>query len=694
MALSSVMDCQDPVQFIPANLTDDSTAGKITRSHAIAMHGEPKYEHDFDHFDYVNPNAHHGGRITLANRGTFDSFHPYIEKGNSASTGSIETLTTQSDDEAFTQYGLIAEAMEWPDDRSWITFFINKRAKWHDGKPITADDVIWTFHTLVEKGQPFFRYYYSDVSDVVKGDDYTVTFRFSTSSNRELPLIMGQLPVLPKHYWKSRDFTKPTLEPPLGSGPYQVKQFEPGRYVTLQRVDNYWGKNLPVRRGFNNFDQQHIKFYRDDTAIRLALKAGESDLRFENQAKAWALDYNINAVEKGWLVKHLFTTSRSQGMQAFIMNLRRPLFQNKLVREALDYAFDFEWSNTNLFFTQYKRTESYWPNSELAARGNPKGEEKDIIAHYRECLPDAVDQAPYSPPTTDGLGWARGNIEKAAEALKKAGYVMQDFKLVHEASGEPLRFEILYSSPNFERIILPYVRTLAKLGIQASARIVDQSQYVTRLRAFDFDIIWNGWLLSDSPGNELRDFFSSAAADNPASRNYAGIKNPVIDQIIELVIASADRQQLVERTRALDRVLLANRFVVPNWHLPATRVVYWDKFGIPKITPASGPIISTWWIDGEKQERLDSAMRDNRLIDDDQQTANLNNSHITGSSIAHGIDKFSDFDWLSTIFPIMLLTLELLLLIRIHRFLNRGRRAIDIKRNSEVTPPSASNKMG
>lgn len=678
-AQAQAMDCSKPEPYQSENSVLNFAPNSTThRSHAIAMHGEPKYPQGFDHFDYVNPHAQRGGRITLTSRGTFNSFNTFIEKGNAVSTGAVETLTVASADEPFTQYGLIAESMEWPADRSSITFYINRDAKWHDGRPITADDVLWTFNTLVADGQPFYRYYYNSVSSLEKIDTFTVKFHFSDNTNRELPLIVGQLPVLPKHYWENRDFTKPTLEPPLGSGPYKVKSFEPGRFVTLERFENYWGDKLSVRRGHNNFDEQHVKYYRDDTAIRLSLKAGESDLRIENQAKAWATDYKINAVEKGWLRQRLFETSESQGMQAFIMNLRRPVFQNPLVREALDFAFDFEWSNRNLFYSQYQRTNSYWSNSELAATGEPQGEEKKIIEHYSDCLPDAASRVPYIPPTSDGTGWPRENIEQAASLLRQAGYEMRNFKLVNRDTGEPLRFEILYSSPTFERIVLPYVHSLKKLGIDASARIVDQSQYVTRLRSFDFDMIWSGWLLSDSPGNELRDFFSSSAADNPASRNYPGIKDPIVDQLIELVIAAGDRQQLVERTRALDRVLLSNHYLIPNWNLPATRMVYWDKFGIPEVIPASGPVISTWWIDENKLNRLNDAIFTDASLDKNLDTdprpalsqpmiEDGNNDQTDNQETAHSID------WLSGVFPLLLLIAEIALIRKLHRFLNRNK---------------------
>jgi len=614
--------CDAPVPYAGESF---ETGDKVYRSHAIAMHGEAKYPADFSHFEYTNPDAPTGGRLTLATRGTYDSFNTFIDKGTAASPGSIETLTVQSDDEAFSQYGLIAEEIEWPDDRSWVTFYLRGEARWHDGKPITADDVVWTFNTLLEHGQPFYKFYYGSVSNVTKIDDLTVKFEFSDNTNRELPLIVGQLPVLPKHYWADKDFTKPTLEPPLGSGPYRVKTFEAGRSVTLERVEDYWGKDLGARKGSNNFDEQHIKYYRDDTAIRLALKAGKIDYRSENQAKAWAADYDIKSVENNWLIKKKFDTESPEGMQAFIMNLRRPQFQDQRVRRALDYAFDFEWSNKNLFYDQYTRSYSFWSNSELATTDKLEGEERAIIEHYKDCLPAAVFETPYVAPTTSGEGWPRENLLKAAALLEEAGYVFKDLMLVDPDTEVPLAFEILYTSATVERIMLPYVRNLKRLGVDAKLRLVDTSQYVNRLRAFDFDVIWTGWGQASSPGNEQRNYWTTEAADNPASRNFAGIKNPVIDQLVELVIQAPSRESLIARTRALDRVLLANQYVVPNWHLPAVRLLFWDKFGMPEKLTKDGPLISAWWYDADKAARLETA------IGNDASLVEVENSVSDGS---------------------------------------------------------------
>ena len=579
-------------------------AQSVDPVHAIAMHGEPKYGADFKHFDYVNPYAPKGGTLRTAARGTFDSFHQFIPKGNATSTRSVETLLTASDDEAFTEYGLIAESMEVPDDRSWVIFNMRPEARWHDGVPISADDVIWSFETLTTKGQAFYRNYYGSVDKVEKLSERRVKFTFSDEENRELPLIVGQMPILPKHYWESRDFESTTLEPPLGSGPYRISDFEPGRFVVYERVEDYWGADLPVNRGLYNFDSQRLDFYLDDTAIRLALKSQDIDLRIENQAKAWASDYNVAAVEDGYLKKELIHHQLPTGMQAFVMNTRRAIFSDPRVRRALGYAFDFEWTNKQLFHGQYTRTASYFSNSELAATGKPQGEELEILERYREQLPPEVFDEPPRPPETDGSGHARGNIRTALKLLSEAGWKVQDLKLVNEQTGERMEFEILLVSQAFERIVLPFTRNLERLGINARVRLVDQSQYLNRIRAFDFDVIISGWGQSDSPGNEQRSFWGSYNADVPGSRNLIGIKDPVVDELIELLIQAPDRESLIARTRVLDRVLLAGHYVIPNWHIRSDRILYWDKFSRPSAPTKSGAMISRWWYDPAKAETL------------------------------------------------------------------------------------------
>ncbi|MEC8888580.1 MAG: extracellular solute-binding protein [Pseudomonadota bacterium] len=584
-------------------------ADAVLSDHAMTMFDNeiPKYTTTFPYFDYVNPTAPKGGTLRLAVDGTFDSFNSFIPKGNAASTGSVETLLVNSADEPFTAYGLVAKTMEWPADRSWVIFNLRPEARWHDGTPITADDVVWSFETLVEKGMPFYRYYYSAIDSAEALNTHRVRFNFKESGNQELPLITGQLPVLPKHYWASRDFSATTLDPPLGSGPYRIQKFEAGRYIVQERVTDYWGANLPVRRGMNNFDIIRTEYFRDATPIRLALKAGDIDFRLENQSKAWADDYNVAVVDKGLLNKEMVPHRQPTGMQAFVMNTRRTLFQDPRVRQALGYAFDFEWSNRTLFNGQYTRTTSYFSNSELASSGLPEGSELALLEHYRGRIPDTVFNQAFRIPVTDGSGRPRENLRKATALLKSAGWSVRDLKLINEATGVPFRFEVLLSSKAFERIVLPYTQNLKLLGIEAKIRLVDRTQYMERYRQKDFDMLVAVWGQSETPGNEQREYWGSDAADSVGSRNLAGIKDPVVDELIELLVKSDSREQLNVRTRALDRVLLWGHYVVPHWHIRADRVLYWDKFSRPATPVRSGVMRSRWWYDTQKAAALEQA---------------------------------------------------------------------------------------
>ncbi len=584
-------------------------ADAVLSDHAMTMFDNeiPKYTTTFPYFDYVNPTAPKGGTLRLAVDGTFDSFNSFIPKGNAASTGSVETLLVNSADEPFTAYGLVAKTMEWPADRSWVIFNLRPEARWHDGTPITADDVVWSFETLVEKGMPFYRYYYSAIDSAEALNTHRVRFNFKESGNQELPLITGQLPVLPKHYWASRDFSATTLDPPLGSGPYRIQKFEAGRYIVQERVTDYWGANLPVRRGMNNFDIIRTEYFRDATPIRLALKAGDIDFRLENQSKAWADDYNVTVVDKGLLNKEMVPHRQPTGMQAFVMNTRRTLFQDPRVRQALGYAFDFEWSNRTLFNGQYTRTTSYFSNSELASSGLPEGSELALLEHYRGRIPDTVFNQAFRIPVTDGSGRPRENLRKATALLKSAGWSVRDLKLINEATGVPFRFEVLLSSKAFERIVLPYTQNLKLLGIEAKIRLVDRTQYMERYRQKDFDMLVAVWGQSETPGNEQREYWGSDAADSVGSRNLAGIKDPVVDELIELLVKSDSREQLNVRTRALDRVLLWGHYVVPHWHIRADRVLYWDKFSRPATPVRSGVMRSRWWYDTQKAAALEQA---------------------------------------------------------------------------------------
>lgn len=595
------------IGFVPLSATAAAAEQTIHRAHAIAMFGEPKYPAGFAHFDYVDPNAPTGGTMRLGAAGTFDSFNPYVIKGNPGAGAEAESLMVASADEPFTKYGLIAEWIEWPEDRSWATFSLRPEARWHDGRPITVEDVIFTLDILKAKGQPFYRFYYASIDRAEKVGERQVRFVFKEAGNRELPLIAGEMPILPKHWWESRDFERSTLEPPLSSGPYRIAEFEAGRFVTRERVPDYWGRLLPVNVGQNNIDRIRTDYFRDETVLRQALKAGVLDFRLENQAKAWALDYDIPAVRKGWLRKVEFPHERPAGMQAFALNTRRPIFADRRVREALGWAFDFEWTNRVLFFGQYTRARSYFNNSEMASSGVPEGEELRLLERYRGRLPDELFTQAWAPPVTDGSGWPRANLLKALELLRQAGWVVRDGHLVNERTGQPMRFEILIVSPTFERIMLPFVRNLKRIGIDAGIRLVDESQYVVRLRTFDFDVAMLVWGQSDSPGNEQRNFWGSAAAAQPGSRNYLGIQDPVIDELIEGVIGATDRESLITRTRALDRALLWGFYVIPAWYLNADRVLYWNKFAYPAVSPARGVQVDTWWWDEGKAAKLAAA---------------------------------------------------------------------------------------
>ncbi len=579
---------------------------EVRKAHAITLYDEaPKYDADFQYFDYVNPVAPKGGtfRVAPTQEASFDSFNPFIPKGNAVSTGSIETLMVSSADEPFTEYGLIAETVEWPDDRAWVIFNLNPRARWHDGKSITADDVVWTFNTLIEKGSPQYRFYYGSVSSAEKLGERRVRFNFSEKNNRELPLIVGQLPVLPKHYWQDRDFSKTTLEPPLGSGPYRVKKFEAGRFIVQERVVDYWAKNHPTQRGLNNFDVIRTDFYRDVTAIRLALISGKLDYRLENQAKAWALDYNVEPVEEGVLLKKRIAHHAPQGMQGTILNTRREIFSDARVREALGYAFDFEWTNEKLFFDQYTRSRSYFSNSVLAASGLPQGKELEILQQYRGRIPERIFTEAPNIPATDGSGWARNNLRQAFSLLAEAGWTVQNQILVNE-NGEQFVFEILLVSQAFERIMLPWVRNLRRLGMKVNVRLVDTAQYINRMRSFEFDALIASIGQSENPGNEQRNYWTSSAADAPGSRNFSGIRDEVVDEVVDRLVQSQDRETLTAYTRVLDRLLLFGFYVVPNWHLAADRVLYWDKFGIPDVPLKNGVDTNRWWFDDFKLARL------------------------------------------------------------------------------------------
>ena len=574
---------------------------------AISMYGDLKYGPGFTHFEYVNPRAPKGGELRLPGIGTFDNLNPFILKGVPASGAGLvfDTLMAGSDDEAFSYYGLVAETVETPADRSWVIFTLRAQARFHDGSPMTVEDVIWTFDTLRRKGHPRYRAYYAAIATAEKVGPRSVRFTFKQGENRELPLILGQLPVLSQRYWATREFERTTLEAPLGSGPYRVESFEPGRSVTYRRVADYWAASLPVNAGRNNFDTIRFDYYRDFTVSLEAFKAGAYDVNLENSAKNWARGYDGPALRQGLIKKAEIPNQLPQGMQGFVFNTRRPIFGDPRVRQALTAAFDFEWSNQHLFYGAYTRTGSYFANSELAARGLPSSEELEVLEPLRRDLPAEVFTREYRPPVSDGSGYSRQNLLDALALLREAGWIVKDQRLVNASGGEPMTFEILIDDPSWERIALPVAKNLERLGVRARVRNVDTPQYQYRLDHFDFDMVVAIWPQSLSPGNEQREFWGSQAAVTPGSRNLAGINSPAVDTLIDLVVSAPDRKRLVARTRALDRALLWGHYVIPNFHVNVDRVAYWDKFGRPAISPkyATG-FPDTWWLDAEKATAL------------------------------------------------------------------------------------------
>ncbi len=583
-------------------------------SNGIALHGQPKYGNDFKHFDYINPDAPKGGELRLAEIGTYDSLNPYILKGvPAAGVGMVfETLMDASLDEPFSQYGWVAESVTVAPDRSWVSYKLRPEARFHDGSPITPEDIIFSFEILRDKGHPFYRSYYKDVAKAEKTGEHEVKFTFRETGNTELPLIMGQLPVLSKKFWSGKDFSATTLEPILGSGPYVVDQIVPGRTISFKRVADWWAKNLPIGRGRYNFDSIRYDYYRDETVALEGFFAGRYDFRLENTAKNWALSYDTPAVKEGLIIKREIKNELPAGMQGFVFNTRRPLFKDRRVREALGYAFDFEWSNKTVAYGAYQRTQSYFENSELAARGLPSADELKLLEPYRGKIPNEVFTTEYHPPVTDGSGNNRDNLHKAIDLLHQAGWDLKNGKLT-DAQGNVFKFEIVDSTPMFERWTQPFLRNLERLGIEASLRIVDTAQMQNLMDDFDFDMTIGVFSQSISPGNEQRDLWSSAKADQKGSKNLIGVRDPVVDDLVDKLIHAPDRESLVTICHALDRVLLWNFYVIPHWYIGSYRVAYWDMFGMPAISPKYGLDTSdAWWIDPTKAQKIMDNQRRNR----------------------------------------------------------------------------------
>ncbi len=596
-----------------AGVAAESANGALAWKHGLSLFGDLKYGPDFKHFDYVKPDAPKGGRVRLFAIGSFDSLNPFTFKGEAASgvASTYDRLIKAALDEPGSEYGLIAEAVARPDDYSFVAYRLRKEARFHDGKPITPEDVIWSMENL-KKAHPFYAFYYRDIEKVEQTAEREVRFTFAVKGNRELPQITGQMPVLPKHWWtaagangKPRSLAETLLEAPLGSAAYRLADFKAGEYVTLKRVPDYWAKDLPVNVGYDNFDEIHIIYFRDETVAFEAFKADEYDWRDENNSKRWATGYDFPAVKRGDVVLEKFHLKNSQGMQAFVFNLRRKKFADRRVRRAFNLAFDFEWANRNLFHGQYTRTNSFFSNSELAAKGLPEGRERKLLQLIAGQIPPEALTKEYKNPVNETPQQRRANLRQAMRLLMEAGWRLDGKGVLRNAQGEPFTVEFLLVSPAFERIVLPYAQSLKKLGIQTSVRTVDSAQYERRVKSFDFDIIVGSWGQSLSPGNEQRNYWGSAAADRPGSRNLAGIRDKAVDFLINRIIYARSREELVAATRALDRVLLWNFYVVPMWHITYERTARWNRFGKPaRIPEHSVGFPDIWWWDAQKAARI------------------------------------------------------------------------------------------
>lgn len=679
-----------PLRALSAGLLLLAGLAQAAPQHALTLYGEPaKYPADFQHFDYVNPDAPKGGTLRLPGLNGFDSLNPFIPKGNAADRIGLiyDSLTYHSPDEPFTEYGLLAQKIEKAADNSFVRFYLNPKARFHDGQPVTAEDVIFTFNALLEKGDPMYRHYYDDVAQVVAEAPLQVRFDFKHNGNRELPLIIGQLQILPRHWWTEldnsqaqsaqpldklaeisvnanqllisakagtealplhdiqlnyqqlvksdrawpatsqlkaadgkltldfpsppseaqvqalrdlpvlpakRNFAQTSLEAPLGSGPYRISKVTPGSTIRFERVKDWWAQDLPVSRGQFNFDRIDIEYYRDMSVALEAFKAGQFDVNLEYSAKDWATGYESPALQAGLLVKEAFPNHNPTGMQGFVFNIRRPVFQDRRVREAIALLFDFEWANKQLFYGAYKRTHSYFENSEMASSGLPDAAQLKLLEPLREQLPPQVFDQAFQLPVSDGSGIIREQSRRAYQLLTEAGFRIEDDKMI-DAQGKQLSFEFLNTQANLERVILPFKRNLAELGIDLQIRRVDVSQYINRLRSRDYDMTSYVWPQSNSPGNEQREFWHSSSADNPGSRNLIGLRDPAIDKLVEGLIRADSRQSLITHARALDRALLWGHYVVPNYYVDTWRVAYWKRFGHPARTPLYDYGLMTWW---------------------------------------------------------------------------------------------------
>ncbi len=580
----------------------------VASSHALTLFGAPKYAANFSHFSYVNPDAPKGGRLTLAVQSNgYDSLNPFIVKGNKAAgVGYLfESLMTSSADEPFSMYGLVAKQVELAEDGMSVRFVIHENARWQDGTPITAEDAVWSFEQLVKHGHPGYRFQLQDVEEVVALAPNIVEYRFKHNTNRELPQIVAGLSILPKHYYTQQgddapDFTKTTLTPPLGSGPYVIDDMEPGKWIRYARNPDYWGADLPVNRGRYNFDEIHYDYYRDGNVAVEAFKAGNYDYREENVSKLWATAYEgLDALKSGKLIKRLVKNDLPRGMQAYAFNLRRPHLQDIALRKAMNHAFDFEWTNKNLFYDAYKRNQSFFTNTQFASPPLPSAEELALLEPLKAHFPSAVLHEPYTQAITDGTGNNRTQLIAAQEMLKAAGYRVVKNQLISPHNNQPVEVEFLLRSPFMERVTLPFIRSLKKLGIKGSIRTVDSAQYVKRVQSYDYDIIVEWFSPVNAPGNEQISMWHSSIVDEEGGGNSTGIANKAVDALIDIIVNAKDLDTLTTASHALDRVLLHHHLAIPQWHIDSYRQLFWNKFGQPSIRPKYSAGLDSWWMKGE-----------------------------------------------------------------------------------------------
>ncbi len=587
------------VMFLLAACVAGSHTALAATQHAIAMHGEPKYPENFEHFDYVNPSAPQGGKVRLAVEGAFTSVNPLIIKPGAAAglrEFVFESLMARGLNEPFTLYPLLAEKIEVPDDRSAITFHLNPKAKFSDGNPVDADDLLFSWKVLKDKGRNNHRTYYKKVTNAVRVSDHAVRFELGSGEDRELPLILGLMPILPSHVYDYDTFEKTTFKTPVGSGPYVVSKIDPGRSIVFKRDKNWWGRDLPVSKGRFNFDEIQFEYFRDSNPMFEAFKSGQVDIRPEEDPARWSEGYNIPAVRDGRIIKREFDIALPAGMTALVFNTRKEIFADPRVRQALIYLFDFEWINRNLYHGLFARTQSYFERSPLSSHGRPAdAPEKALLSPFGDSLKPEALNGTYTFPKSDGTGRNRDNWRKAIKLFAMAGYELRDRKMVNTKTGEPLTFEMLAVSLIQQRLFLSFTRTLKRLGINASVRVVDTAQYQSRLNTYDFDMIQFRWPASLSPGNEQLYRWSSQAADVNSTFNYAGVKNKAVDAMITAMLSAKSSEDFVAAIRALDRILISGDYVIPLFHLPKQWIAHWNHLAYPEKTPLFGYQLDTWW---------------------------------------------------------------------------------------------------